>query len=131
MTSPSWAGLVAATIAVLMGGVLVAILASEGDSSVFGVTVIGAAGAAAVAGSLSRRPALRVGCLWAAAGILAGIGTLGIFSVGLPLLVAAAFAVGGIVEPARALGRPWLVAAAALSVPAAGVLAVALYVLAR
>lgn len=131
MTSPSRAGLVAATIAVLMGGVLVAILASEGDSSVFGVTVIGAAGAAAVVGSLSRRPALRVGCLWAAAGILAGIGTLGIFSVGLPLLVAAAFAVGGIVEPARDLGRPWLVAAAALSVPAAGVLAVALYVLAR
>jgi hypothetical protein len=127
----SWQGAVAATIAVAMGGVLLAILAAEDDGSLFGAVVIGVAATAAIAGSVATRPVLRIAFLWTATGILSGIGTLGIFSIGLPLLVAAVFAASGTFEPARAIGRGWVTGAVALTVPAAGYLAVALYVLAN
>ncbi len=128
MNELSWAGAVATAIAVVMGGVLLAILSAEGDSSLSGAVVIAVAAAAAGVGTVATRPPWRIGCLWISAGILGGIGMLGILSIGLPLLVAAAFAVAGVAEPARVLGRQWLTMLAALTVPVCGGIAVALYV---
>ena len=71
--------------------------------------VIGVAAVAAGMGSVVDRPALALALLWSAASVLFGVGVLAIFSVGLLLVVAAAFAFAGTVATAVAVTRPWLI----------------------
>ena len=59
--------------------------------------VMGLAAGAAAAGSVVDRRSLALALLWSATAVLTGLGVLAIFSVGLPLLVAAGFAVAGAV----------------------------------
>jgi hypothetical protein len=106
---PSWAGLVAGAIALAVNGIYVAILVVEDEGNQFGFAyVIGAAGLAALAASFVRRPDIRAPLLGGAALILAGIGLLGIFSIGLPLLLAAGFAAAGCRGATHAANGQWM-----------------------
>jgi len=103
MLKSSPAGLLAATIALVMDVVYVIAILSQDDDPVVGIVVIfivliGGAGVAVAIGSLRVSPALRAALLWPAAAVLMAIGLLAIFSVGVPLFVA------GVLAAAAALG---------------------------
>ena len=99
----SWPGLVAAAIALAVAGLTAAILVAEGEGDpMWPPVVIGLAAATAAAGSVVDRRTLALTLLWSATGVMTGLGVLAIFSVGLPLLVAAAFAAAGAVARASA-----------------------------
>ena len=105
----SLAGLAAAMITLVMTGLYVALLISEDEGNQYGFAwVIGIAGLAALAASLVPRPDIRAPLLGGAALVLTGIGLLGIFSIGLPLLVAAGFAWAGCGTAIRAAKSRWM-----------------------
>ena len=109
MTRPSWAGVAAAAIALAIDGVYVAILFAEDEGNQYGFAwVIGVAGLAVLAASFVARPDIRAPLLGGAALVLTGIGILGIFSIGLPLLVAAGFAWAGCGSAIRAARGQWM-----------------------
>lgn len=89
---PSIAGIIAAVIATAMTGVYVVIAASEGNNELAGVaTFAGLMGIGALSagiGSLLADGPVRIALLAVAALVVLPIGMLGIFSIGLPLLVA-------------------------------------------
>ena len=66
-------------------------------------TLVGIAGAAAAAGAVTPRPRARVSLLALASSLLMMLGVVGLFSIGLPLLVAAVFALGGAVIASRSV----------------------------
>jgi len=106
---PSWAGLVAAAVTLVTDGILVALLAAEDEGNQFGFAyVIGAVGLAALAASFVSRPDVRAPLLGGVAFVLLPLGMLAIFSVGLPLLVAAGFAAAGCGKAMRAAKGRWL-----------------------
>ncbi len=129
LTTRSWPGLAAAAIAVAVAVLTASILVAEGEGDpMWAPLLIGTAAVAAGTGSAVDRPPLALALLWSATAVLTGLGVLAIFSVGLLLLVAAAFAFAGTVATAVAVKRPWLIPAIVLSMPASGLAAVGLYV---
>lgn len=96
------AGLAAAGIAIAIDVAYVAILLAEdeGDELTFAY-LIAIAAVAAAAGSFAPQTELRATLLGIAAVILIGIGILGIFSIGLPLLVAGTLAATASARAAR------------------------------
>jgi hypothetical protein len=99
---PSIAGLVAAVIALVMLVVYLMLIAAEDEDdwgivAVFAV-LIGASGLAAGVGSVLAYGPARTGLLSGAAATLIVVGVLGIFSIGLPLLVAGWLAVGAAIR---------------------------------
>lgn len=105
---PSIAGIVAATIATAMTGVYPVIAASEGDNEVAGVVtfagLMGVAALAAAVGSFRPYGPVRVALLAVAALVLLPVGALGIFSIGLPLLVAGLLAAAAAIFSAGRAG---------------------------
>ncbi len=102
LTVRSWPGLVAAAIALAVAALTVAILVAEGEGDpMWPAVVIGVAAGAAGAGSVVDRRTSALTLLWSATAVLTGLGVLAIFSVGLPLLVAAGFAAAGAVTRGR------------------------------
>lgn len=102
--NPSIAGLTAAVVALVIDAVYISIIESQDEGEWraalgFGL-LIGAGGFAAAVGSLFRRGPTRTTLLGAAAAVLVVVGVLGIFSIGLPLLVAGLLAAGGAVRSA-------------------------------
>ncbi len=105
MRRPSVLGLVAAGIAVVVDAGYVAILVAEGEGDALWLAcLIGIGALAALGGSLAARADVRIGLLAVAALVLVGVGILGLFSIGLPLLVAAALAAAGCASTVG--GRP-------------------------
>ena len=102
MTRPSLLGLAAGAIALVVDVAYVAILLAEdeGDELTFAY-LIAIAIVAAVAGSFAGRAEIRATLLGIAAFVLIGIGILGIFSIGLPLIVAGGLAAIGSARAAR------------------------------
>lgn len=87
-------------------------------------TLVGYAGAGAAAGALTSRPVARTGLLALSSSLLMVLGVVGLFSIGLPLLVAAGLALAGAAAAGRSVeGQPALVIVlVALGLPlAAGV----------
>ena len=105
-TARSWPGLVAAAIALAVAGLTVAILVAEGEGDpLWAPVAIGAAAVTAGIGSVVHRRGVRLALLCSAASVLFGVGVLAIFSIGLLLVVAAAFAVAAAVTTASADGE--------------------------
>ena len=112
--SLSCAGLLAAALAAATDVLYLRLIASQGDSLTNGVVVVVATLVAtcavlAVVGAVHADPAVRVSLLAAAASFLLVLGMIGIFSIGLPLLVAAGLALAGALRARTALpprGRP-------------------------
>lgn len=73
-------------------------------------TLVGMAAAYAAAGALTSRPPVCLGLLALAGLLLMVLGVVGVFSIGLPLLVAAGLALGGAAAASQSVeGRPALV----------------------
>jgi hypothetical protein len=105
---PSFAGITAAVIATAMTGVYVVIAASEGNNEFAGVAtfavLMGIGALSAGIGSLLADGPVRIGLLAVAALVLLPIGMLGIFSIGLPLLVAGLLAAAAALSSAGRAG---------------------------
>ncbi len=98
----SFAGITAAAIATVMVVVYLAIITSQGEDdwgvvAVFAV-LIGSCAVAAAVGSLLPYGTVRTCLLTGAAATLLVVGILGIFSIGLPLLVAGWLATGAAIR---------------------------------
>ncbi|HVL26544.1 MAG TPA: hypothetical protein VM390_00235 [Acidimicrobiales bacterium] len=95
---PSIAAIAAAVVAAVMLVVYLVIAASEGDNPWAGVGLFAAiltvAAVSAAVGALLPYGARRTALLSVAALLLVGVGVLGIFTIGLPLLVAGLCAFG-------------------------------------
>ena len=110
-----WPGLAAAAIAGVVDVLYLVIIAQQDtepltDSRVVLVaTLVLSAGVAAATGSLSHRPLLRLNLLSLATSLLLVLGLIGIFSIGLPLLVAAGFSLAGALAVHPVVNRPRLV----------------------
>ena len=102
MTRPSWSGLAAAGIAIAVDVAYVAILLAEdeGDELTFAY-LIAIAALAAAAGAFAPQSEIRATLLGISAFVLIGIGILGIFSIGLPLILAGALAAIGAARTAH------------------------------
>ena len=103
---PSFSGLAGAVIAAAVTCLYLVLAAREGNNDLaivatFAVLIGGSAAAAAV-GSLIADGPLRVALLATAATILLVVGVLGIFTIGMPLLLAGALTTGAAI---RAGGR--------------------------
>ncbi|MBA2751093.1 MAG: hypothetical protein H0U41_02500 [Actinobacteria bacterium] len=66
-------------------------------------SLVGFGAAAAAAGAVTPRPRPRMSRLALASSLLMVLGVVGLFSIGLPLLVAAVFALGGAVIASRSV----------------------------
>jgi hypothetical protein len=104
----AWAGLVAGTIALLIAILYLVIIHNQGDASAVVPWVFSAIALASLAAfsgwllSPGRKASL---LLSGAAVLLFVLGVLGIFSVGIPLLLAGVFSVVGVAQ-ARVIRRP-------------------------
>ena len=83
-------GVAAGVIALVMDAAYLSIIVSQGNQPVVGVVVavavvLALAGTGAIVGSTTGRAAV----LWPSAALLGVLGVLGMFSIGLPLLIAA------------------------------------------
>ena len=110
-----WPGLVAAAIAGVVDVLYLVLIAQQDtepltDSRVVLVaTLVLSAGVAAATGSLSHRLLLRLNLLSLATSLLLVLGLVGLFSIGLPLLVAAGFSLTGALAVQAVEERPRLV----------------------
>ena len=105
----SLAGLMAAVITFVINGLYVALLMSEDEGNQYGFAwVIGLAGWPPSSPRSCPAADIRTPLLGGAALVLTAIGLLGIFSIGLPLLVAAGFAWAGCGTAIRAARRQWI-----------------------
>jgi hypothetical protein len=133
---PSRLGLSAAAIAAAVDVAYVWIIASQGgptDGARVAFVALAIAGAAACAGIGATRasPPGRLPWLGAATGALVGLGILGLFSIGLPLMVAGILAMVAWLTTSASAGRGHrrertLAAAAALAAPVVLVAGIAL-----
>jgi hypothetical protein len=106
---PSIAGITAAAISLVMVAVYISLIASQGESDwnivIVIAVLIGSAGAAAAVGSLLPYGPVRVGLLTVSAATLIVLGLIGIFSIGLPLLVAGWLATGAAIRSGAGLAQ--------------------------
>lgn len=109
-------GLVAAVIAGLVDVLYLWLISSQDTGPltdgrvVLVATLVALAALAAAAGSCAPGPMARLSLLSLATSLLTVLGVVGLFSIGLPLLVAAGFSLAGALATAPAVqGRPDLI----------------------
>jgi hypothetical protein len=126
-------GLIAAAIAAVDDVVYVVVIHRQGDSTVvaWAFALIAIAATTALLGAITKG-SLSITLLAVATALLFPLGVIGIFSIGLPLLIASMFSLVGVVKrPDAGSSRPSHVALTALAGVAVGVTAIYLIALTK